>query len=234
MLSRFTLAFSVLASSAAVVACGAIGEHLSVGGNALEGSDADASDATDAPGDLLGDACDFQPGVPTCPRIPIYETDFEGPDECAAWTATDGVVTTVSGQVGNGCMICATKPVEQMYMARRITLPTVATGIYRIEYFAKRVTGDDQPSAVGGMFFIGIDGPTPLPLFGGGTASPTWYFGGPSRAIWVAHGEAVVELSLGAATGWGSGTTMAAGDCVAFDGVRVTLVPASLPPEAGP
>ncbi len=207
------IGFAVIASSVTMSACGAVGEHLSVGGSA-NGLTSDGGELHDA-------------GVGASPVL--LHTDFEGSGECASWVATNAVVTTVPGRTGSGCMLCATKTVSVLYMSRDIVLPQLVSGVYEIDSFAKLVVGNEASTVLAtSMFIAAVDEPHVRDLLGGASASGRdWNRGRSDRGIWTPRGETTVTISLGAVTGHDA--SLAAGDCIAFDDVTVSVTPDSLP-----
>lgn len=214
----------------AAAACGAIGENLSVGSDNVR-SDAGTPDGGEADGGEVATV--------------LYESHFEGKDECAAWTAAGGVITTVPGQTGNACMLCATATQQTMYMRRDIAnVPQVEAGLYNISFSSAVVVAHGVP---GGGAAFSFDDENGMPIFasevapadGGanadagtpptsassGTHSSSWEMRGITRNVIQTIPTTVLGIYLigsGNSITPNGGGALQSGDCIAFDDLRVS------------
>jgi hypothetical protein len=218
------------------VACGNAGENLSVG---TDVPGADAGGTASGSGDERYDAA--APAAPNVEAGPVtadgggvvlYETQFEGTNACSEWTVTGGTISAVSGRAGNGCMVCANADEPSMCMRRDVGAipPAGGRGLYLVGFSHKLVSAttsayDFVPEAVDALSFDDQDG-NPMP--NGATANTTWSFGQSARNVTEPLSDTVLGVYLGGYKTASDAFPMSlhAGDCIAFDDLRVTFIAA--------
>ncbi|CAN5885532.1 hypothetical protein BH11MYX4_BH11MYX4_22890 [soil metagenome] len=213
-----------------LASCGLV-ENL--GSNADAGADAGVGDSA-TPGS--GDGRAFDGGAEGSSwrdaeadsGVVLYGTHFEGPNECDEWTVTGGVVTTVPGYTGNGCMLCATATEENVYMRREIA-PRAALGAYRESFRFKLVS--DRIMAQSSYSFWQPDGSPTLgsggPVGSGAVVPIGWTFGGLGLSNFL-PGYVPPDPALGyylAGVEFSRDVLLEAGDCVIFDDLQIIYSP---------
>jgi hypothetical protein len=224
MNARISIAFVVLALPTAI-ACGKIGENLSVGSDAIEVDGGGASDAGSAASN--GEARD-QGGYKADSGVLLYETQFEATDECASWTVSGGAVTTVAGQTGSACMLCPSAPETFMSMRKGVagTPPDGGLGFYQVTYANKLVSMRDPAPSVGAASELWVAGADAGEFLSpGALASTFWSVASAVRNETDDLSAGTFGISVDAITG--PSDQLQIGDCLVIDSLRVIYYPAS-------